>query len=108
MDVQYSGARVVAIHRFLHLLIHADGNVVRVAWHPCRRIRRGLNHEFFLVFRKKRVVKKMHEFLLIGAVIVVVNCGSVAILGSAIGDFVVLFWEMPFWTQCLTAHAVRS
>ena len=70
MHVQHGGASVVAIDCLLYLLVHADGNVVGVARQPRGCIGRGLNHQFFLVLGKQRVVKKMHESLLISAVVV--------------------------------------
>ncbi|MNH45886.1 hypothetical protein D3C79_1084670 [compost metagenome] len=61
MQVKHSGAGVVAIDRFLDLIVHADRNIVRVGRRPLRTIGRHLNHQFFLVFREQAVIKEMHR-----------------------------------------------
>jgi hypothetical protein len=57
VQVQHGGARVVAVHRLLHLSFHRDGNVLgKVRRHPLGAIRRGSDDELFLVFGEQRSV----------------------------------------------------
>jgi hypothetical protein len=65
VDVQYRGARVVAIDCLLNLGIPAHRDVLGVVGrHPDRPIWRGGYDERFLVFREQRIIGEIHKILL--------------------------------------------
>src|SRR5947207_5532061 len=63
MHVKDSRAGVVAINGLLHLLIHANRDVVRIGRQPLGPVGRYLDHKLFLVFRQERVIEEMHGVL---------------------------------------------
>ena len=64
MDMQHSGAGIVAVDRLLDLRRHADRNVVAVAWQEFGPIGRSGDDQGLLGFGKQRVVEEVHGRLL--------------------------------------------
>ncbi|MPN30349.1 hypothetical protein SDC9_177820 [bioreactor metagenome] len=62
MQVQHLGAGVVAVHGFLNLLLHRDGNFAReVLRQPRRCIRSCSDDERLLIFGNQVTVEEIHD-----------------------------------------------
>jgi hypothetical protein len=63
VDVQERGAGVVAVDRFLDLLVHRHRNIGGVGRNPFRAVRRDLDDQGLLVFGKEGVVEELQGCL---------------------------------------------